>query len=147
MITVAFNLRLSLDLSVYNFQAKSKDYPNSISKHIHLMIFILNDKNQFSNVDHKNTSKSSIVAKLCIQQAYCPMHQLLDRTPAVTVQLWPCGHLHPQYLSGCFPSLDTSWSCGVVVITSALHAEGPQFDPGRDQYLFSINKNYFQFNN
>ena len=29
----------------------------------------------------------------------------------------------------------TSWSCGVVVITSALHAEGPQFDPGRDQQL------------
>ena len=26
-----------------------------------------------------------------------------------------------------------AWSCGVVVITSALHAEGPQFDPGRDQ--------------
>ena len=24
------------------------------------------------------------------------------------------------------------WSCGVVVITSSLHAEGPQFDPGRD---------------
>ena len=30
-----------------------------------------------------------------------------------------------------------SWSCGVVVITSALHAEGPQFDPGRDQLLFT----------
>ena len=29
-----------------------------------------------------------------------------------------------------------AWSCGVVVITSALHAEGPQFDPGRDQ-IFS----------
>ena len=27
------------------------------------------------------------------------------------------------------------WSCGVVVITSALHAEGPQFDPGRDHRL------------
>ena len=27
------------------------------------------------------------------------------------------------------------WSCGVVVITSALHAEGPQFDPGRDHVL------------
>ena len=30
-----------------------------------------------------------------------------------------------------------TWSCGVVVITSALHAEGPQFDPGRDQKIFS----------
>ena len=30
-----------------------------------------------------------------------------------------------------------AWSCGVVVITSALHAEGPQFDPGRDQILLS----------
>ena len=30
-----------------------------------------------------------------------------------------------------------AWSCGVVVITSALHAEGPQFDPGRDQIFFS----------
>ena len=29
-----------------------------------------------------------------------------------------------------------SWSCGVVVITSALYAEGPQFDPGRDQRIF-----------
>ena len=33
-------------------------------------------------------------------------------------------HMYPQ-----------SWSCGVVVITSALHAEGPQFDPGRDQFI------------
>ena len=32
----------------------------------------------------------------------------------------------------------TSWSCGVVVITSALHAEGPQFDPGRDQNNFNF---------
>ena len=31
----------------------------------------------------------------------------------------------------------SNWSCGVVVITSALHAEGPQFDPGRDQIFFS----------
>ena len=30
-----------------------------------------------------------------------------------------------------------AWSCGVVVITSALHAEGPQFDPGRDQIFLS----------
>ena len=29
-------------------------------------------------------------------------------------------------------NLTYKWSCGVVVITSALHAEGPQFDPGRD---------------
>ena len=28
-----------------------------------------------------------------------------------------------------------SRSCGVVVITSALHAEGPQFDPGRDHTI------------
>ena len=29
------------------------------------------------------------------------------------------------------------WSVGVVVITSALHAEGRQFEPGRNQdYLF-----------
>ena len=32
----------------------------------------------------------------------------------------------------------SSWSCGVVVITSALHAEGPQFDPGRDQMIFFL---------
>ena len=32
----------------------------------------------------------------------------------------------------CF---NTAWSCGVEVITSALHAEGPQFDPGRDQLV------------
>ena len=37
-----------------------------------------------------------------------------------------------------------SWSCGVVVITSALHAEGPQFDPGRDQLLLKkqVTSNY-----
>ena len=35
---------------------------------------------------------------------------------------------------------NADWSCGVVVITSALHAEGPQFDPGRDQMMFY----YFQ---
>ena len=27
------------------------------------------------------------------------------------------------------------WSRGVVVITSALHAEGLQFDPGRDHFF------------
>ena len=32
-----------------------------------------------------------------------------------------------------FRQLPNSWSCGVVVITSALHADGPRFDPGRDQ--------------
>ena len=32
--------------------------------------------------------------------------------------------------------LELRWSCGVVVITSALHAEGPQFDPGRDHKIF-----------
>ena len=31
-----------------------------------------------------------------------------------------------------------AWSCGVVVITSALHAEGPRFDPGRDQLNFFV---------
>ena len=33
-------------------------------------------------------------------------------------------------------SRNITWSCGVVVITSALHAEGPQFDPGRDHRFF-----------
>ena len=32
-----------------------------------------------------------------------------------------------------YSGLSKTWSCGVEVITSALHAEGPQFDPGRDQ--------------
>ena len=27
-------------------------------------------------------------------------------------------------------------SCSVVVITCALHAQGPQFDPGQEQVLF-----------
>ena len=63
---------------------------------------------------------------------------------------------HSKYIGAAFHSvqhtglaalcltLDTishfmsSWSCGVVVITSALHAEGPQFDPGRDQRHFII---------
>ena len=31
--------------------------------------------------------------------------------------------------------LATCWSVGVVVITSALHAEGRQFDPGTDHFL------------
>lgn len=35
------------------------------------------------------------------------------------------------------------WFCGVVVITSALHAEGPRFDPGQNQATFFPNK----FNN
>ena len=30
--------------------------------------------------------------------------------------------------------------CGVVVITSALHAEGRQFDPGTDHCLFECIK-------
>ena len=28
------------------------------------------------------------------------------------------------------------WFRSVVVITSALHAEGPRFDPGRNQFFF-----------
>ena len=36
--------------------------------------------------------------------------------------------------------LRIKWSCGVVVITSALHAEGPQFDPGRDHISFLKNE-------
>ena len=37
-----------------------------------------------------------------------------------------------------------TWSCGVVVITSALHAEGPQFDPGRDhRFLENIINTHF----
>ena len=40
-----------------------------------------------------------------------------------------------------------NWSCGVVVITSALHAEGPQFDPGRDHSFFTFDsKLKIQFN-
>ena len=36
------------------------------------------------------------------------------------------------------------WSCGVVVITSALHAEGPQFNPGRDhRFLENIINTHF----
>ena len=30
------------------------------------------------------------------------------------------------------------WFRSVVVITSALHAEGPQFDPGRDQFCLVL---------
>lgn len=33
--------------------------------------------------------------------------------------------------------LSTSGCCGVVVITSVLHTEGPQFDPGQHHYLFA----------
>ena len=29
------------------------------------------------------------------------------------------------------------WLCGVVVITSALHAEGPRFDPGQNHHFCS----------
>jgi hypothetical protein len=29
-----------------------------------------------------------------------------------------------------------AWFRGVAVITSALHAEGPRFDPGRNQLFF-----------
>ena len=36
------------------------------------------------------------------------------------------------------PRCSVAWSCGVVVITSALHAEGPRFDPGRDQLNFFV---------
>ena len=35
-------------------------------------------------------------------------------------------------------SLYAPRSLGVVVITSALHAEGPQFDPGRDQFCLFL---------
>ena len=30
------------------------------------------------------------------------------------------------------------WSRGVVVITSDIHAEGPQFDPGQDQFCLVL---------
>ena len=45
--------------------------------------------------------------------------------------------------------IEIAWSCGVVVITSALHAEGPQFDPGRDHKMFFVfgrmNSNLFYY--
>ena len=39
----------------------------------------------------------------------------------------------------CWPG---NWFCGVVVITSALHAEGLRFDPGRNLPFF---QSFFQF--
>ena len=33
------------------------------------------------------------------------------------------------------------WSCGVVVITSALHAEGHEFDPHQDLNLWMCGSN------
>ena len=39
------------------------------------------------------------------------------------------------YCNKDFPWYNMCWSVGVVVITSALHAEGRQFDPGTDQSL------------
>ena len=39
------------------------------------------------------------------------------------------------YCNKDFPWHNMCWSVGVVVITSALHAEGRQFDPGTDQSL------------
>jgi hypothetical protein len=35
------------------------------------------------------------------------------------------------------------WFRSVVVITSALHAEGRQFDPGRNQLVFNIFLKFF----
>ena len=40
-----------------------------------------------------------------------------------------------NYCSGWLFSSYVRWSVGVVVITSALHAEGRQFDPGTDHSL------------
>ena len=37
----------------------------------------------------------------------------------------------------------SSWFRSVVVITSALHAEGPRFDPGRNQCGFFVSLLYF----
>ena len=37
------------------------------------------------------------------------------------------------------------WSCGVVVITSALHAEGPRFDPEQDHVSFFFLFSFFFF--
>ena len=43
---------------------------------------------------------------------------------------------NPKVL-GSTPRWDgTLWSVSVVVITSALHAEGRQFEPGTDQYFY-----------
>ena len=38
-----------------------------------------------------------------------------------------------------FPNSQLCWSVSVVVITSALHAEGRQFEPGTDHlYFFNV---------
>ena len=36
-----------------------------------------------------------------------------------------------------------TWICGVVVITSALHAEGPQFDPGQILLLIYFKVHFY----
>ena len=42
-------------------------------------------------------------------------------------------------------SLFSMWSCSVVVITSASHAEGPQFEPGQCHSVFTILNNVKSF--
>ena len=53
----------------------------------------------------------------------------VDRNHALLVIF----HLLSIVVQDCL--LEECWSVGVVVITSALHAEGRQFDPGTDHRL------------
>ena len=70
--------------------------------------------------------------------------QVSDRSPGLStcrpmpgpdtpVTVTAPGRAREQRQPEKFRQLPNSWSCGVVVITSALHADGPRFDPGRDQ--------------
>ena len=43
---------------------------------------------------------------------------------------------HNPKVVGSNPSPATNWSRGVVVITSACHAEDREFEPRRDRHLF-----------
>ena len=83
----------------------------------------------------------------------CRMLQLCSRQPSSSRAAVRCSSLLLALL--CVSSVgwlrlsrgsSHSRSCGVVVITSALHAEGPQFDPGRDQATLLIFKTWNVWN-
>ena len=59
------------------------------------------------------------------------------RIPGVPLAQWIAHWTSNPKVLGSTPRWDgTLWSVSVVVITSALHAEGRQFEPGTDQHFY-----------
>ena len=74
--------------------------------------------------------------KTFLQSLFLQNYGLAEKGIGVPLAQWIARWTSNPKVLGSTPRWDgTYWSVSVVVITSALHAEGRQFEPGTDQIL------------